>query len=118
MDWSTILTALVSALLSGGGIAGVVFFRENKRARQLQNENTASAQWRELYDKAEAKVESQGLKIESLYKENKHLRDQNNDLTTQNAVLKIWKCKRIGCTDREPPFGSKAKIEQTQTDRP
>lgn len=106
MDWTTIITALASALLSGGGIAGVVFFRENKRARQLQNETTASAQWRELYEKSEAKVESQGLKIEALYKENNYLRDQNNSLTTQRAVLTMYKCETLACADRKPPFGS------------
>lgn len=106
MDWTTILVAIGSALLSGGGIAGVVFFKENKRARQLDNETTASAQWRELYDKSEAKVEHQSLKIDALYKENGYLRDQNNSLTTQRAVLAMYKCETLGCASRKPPFGT------------
>lgn len=106
MDWSTVIIAIVSALVSGGGIAGIVFFKENKRARQLQNETTASAQWRELYDKAEAKVESQNKKIDALYKENGYLRDHNNSLTTQKAVLTMYKCESLGCATRKPPFGS------------
>lgn len=106
MDWTTIIIAAVSALISGGGIAGVVFFRENKRAKQLENEATASSQWRELYEKSEAKVESQSLKIDALYKENNRLRDENNSLTTQRAVLASYKCETIGCVERRPPFGS------------
>ena len=106
MDWTTILVAAVSSLLSGGAIGGVVFFRENKRARQLENETTASAQWRELYEKAEAKVEAQNGKIESLYKENGYLRDRNNGLKTQRAVLAVYKCEELGCPARRPPFGT------------
>lgn len=106
MDWTTIIVALISALVSSSGIAGVIFFRENKRARQLENETTASAQWRELYEKSEAKVESQGNKIESLYKENGYLRDQNNSLTTQKAVLVMYKCEVLECANRRPPFGT------------
>lgn len=102
MDW----TAIVMTLISGGGIAGLMFFRENKRSKQLNNETTASAQWRELYEKSEAKVESQALKIEALYKENSYLRDQNNNLTTQRAVLSMYKCETLGCDHRQPPFGS------------
>lgn len=102
LDWMTIIMSLVS----GGGIAGLVFFRENKRSKQLDNETTASAQWRELYEKSEAKVEQQALKIEALYKENNYLRDQNNNLTTQRAVLTMYKCETLNCADRRPPFAS------------
>ncbi len=111
MDITTVITAILSALISGGGIAGVVFYRENKRARQLQNESTASAQWRELYEKSEAKVEVQSQKIETLYRANGRLRDQNNKLTTENVKLAIYKCNTISCASRTPPLGT-IKTEQ------
>lgn len=106
MDWSTIIVALVSSLIPAGGFGGLLLVRENKRSKQLENETTASAQWRELYEKSEAKVESQARKIESLYKENGYLRDQNNSLTTQRAVLAMYKCETVNCTNRQPPFGT------------
>lgn len=109
MDWTTIIVSLITALIPTGGIAWFVFFKENKRAKQLENETTASAQWRELYEKSEAKVESQSLKIESLYKENKMLREENNGLTTQRAVLGLLKCRTVGCATRVPPLGEKEK---------
>lgn len=106
MDWTTVLVAVLSSLVSGGGIAGLVFFKENKRARQLDNETTASAQWRELYEKSEAKVDGLNLKVDALYKENGYLRDQNDSLKTQRAVLTMYKCETLNCTNRQPPFGS------------
>lgn len=106
IDWNGVIVGVVSALVSGGGIAGIFYFRENKRAKQLDNETTASAQWRELYEKSEIKVDSQSKKIDAQYKESNYLRDQNNNITTQNAVLKMYKCETLGCTNRQPPFGS------------
>lgn len=106
MDWNIVITAIISSLIPTGGIAGFVFFRENKRAKQLENETTASAQWRELYEKSEAKVEGLNLKVDALYKENGYLRDQNDSLKTQRAVLTMYKCEKLNCTDRQPPFGS------------
>lgn len=105
MDWSTIIMSLVSSVISGGGVATIAFFKENKRKKQLENEAMASAQWRELYEKADAKNDTLGIKIEALYKENNLIRDNNNDLTSQNIVLKIHKCEVPGCTMRKPPRG-------------
>ena len=49
------------------------------------------------------------LCIIPLYKKLSFFRDENNGLTTQNAVLKILKCKRIECSDRQPPIGKKGE---------
>lgn len=106
MDWTTILISLIAALIPTGGITWFAFFKENKRTKQLENETTASEQWRELYEKSEAKVESLNIKIDTLYKENGYLRDQNNSLTTQKAVLVMYKCESLECMNRKPPFGS------------
>lgn len=114
MDWNTILISALSAVLSGGGIAGLVFFRENKRAKQLANETTASEQWRELYEKMESKHDKLSLKIDSLFKENSYLRDQNNNLTTQKAVLTMYKCSTLNCTNRQPPFGSQQNLKTNE----
>ena len=107
MDWTTILTGLISALISGGGLMGAFYMKENKKAKQLENESTASSQWRELYEKSEQKNEKLQTKLDASYKENTMLRDTNNGLTTQNAVLKTYKCETISCSNRKPPFGSK-----------
>ena len=41
MDWTTVLTGLISALISGGGLLGVFYMKETKKAKQLANESTA-----------------------------------------------------------------------------
>lgn len=106
MDWTTIISAAVAAISAGGGI-GIFFDRKHKkRAPELANESTVSSQWKELYERSEAKVNSQSDKIEGLYKTIGDLRSQVNGLTSQRAVLTLYKCCKVNCPDREPPFGS------------
>ncbi len=102
MDWTTIVVSFVTAIVSSGGIASILFFKESKRARQLQNEVTASAQWRELYDKSEGRIISQANRIDALYKEIGRLRNQKDELTTQNALYTIFRCGDVGCATRKP----------------
>ena len=107
MDWGTIITSIISAIVTGGGISSIIFFRENKRSKFLSNEAAASAQWKDLYEKSEAKVDSQSHKIDSLYREKDVLRDQINDLTSQIAVLELLKCETMECITRKPPMQTK-----------
>lgn len=105
MDWTTIITSFIGSLGLSGGIMGLFYLKENKRAKQLANDATAAQQWKELYEKAEAKNETLETKIDNLHRENNQLRDTNNTLTTQNAVLEMQKCEVNGCTTRRPPRG-------------
>ncbi len=114
MDLTMIITTALTAILSSGSVAGIFYFKENKRAKQLQNEITAASQWRELYEKSEKKVDSQGVKIEKLYKENGQLRDERDDLSTEVATLKIYKCETIKCEKRVPPLGTQNKNNTQQ----
>ena len=104
MDWTTVMTALISAL-SGGGIVGVFYFRENKRKKELENDALASDGWQELYAKSEERNDRMSQKIDQLYSELSKFRDDNNRLTTENAVLTMQKCEKKGCGDRIPPRG-------------
>lgn len=104
IDWQTIIISALSIILTGGGLASIFFFRENKQAKRLENEATASEQWQALYEKSDEKVESLNSKIDELFKENKFLRDQLNEVTTKNAKLELLKCAVLRCADRKPPM--------------
>lgn len=113
MDWTTIISAAVAAISAGGGI-GIFFDRKHKkRAAELANESTVSSQWKELYERSEAKVNSQSDKIEGLYKTIGDLRSQVNGLTSQRAVLTLYKCCKVNCPDREPPLDHKKTTPKT-----
>ncbi len=106
MDIESIVQALIASLASGGGIAGFMNWRQKKKAAELANDASAATQWRELYERAEAKVEAQGTKIEGLFKTLQEVRERLNNADTELAVSRLLECRKTPCVDRDPPFGS------------
>lgn len=86
-------------------MGAVLMFPQKKRSAELDNETRSSEQWRELFERSENTKAAQSELID-------RLRDENNRLTTDNAVLKILKCKTVRCIDRNPPFGEKEKEDK------
>lgn len=104
MELTTIVSAIVS-LIAGGGLAGVLFFRERKRAEQLKNEASASEQWRVLFERSDSDSHDKDSRIDKLYEELSRIRERNNKLSTENAVLRLKKCEVNGCNSRKPARG-------------
>lgn len=86
--------------------------KEEAEARKAETDNITSyaAEWKELYEKKEAKVHELDAKIDKLYLEKeedrKHMREimeQNQEYALKNKELEILKCKKRGCQDRQPP---------------
>lgn len=120
MDWTTIICALIAALIPSGGIAGYLFLHEDKKAKQLDNEHKANDEVWVLVEKykqrtidLEETIVTKDKKIDSLYKDNNDLRNRNDKLSSKVAVLTITRCKVVGCANRVPPMGSR---ENTETD--
>lgn len=105
MDITTIITAILT-FIGGGGIAAIILLPQRKKTVELENEAKASEQWKELFERSEKDNAAQSALIDKLYDDLKASRDENNRLTTEVAVLRIWKCEKIECITREPPFGS------------
>lgn len=113
MDWSTIITSLVAALIPSGFIGTLIFYRENKRSRQLDNESKVIAEWQGIAgmyknrcEELKATVDAKNDKIEELYKNEAVMRERLDKLSSKNAVLEIFKCKEISCGNRKPPLSN------------
>lgn len=111
--------------LIGGIIATVLlplmtafqFYDSKKRkeaaaAKKAEAENITqyAAEWKELYEKKEAKVHELDTKIDQLYLEKNEDRERIRDLQSKNAKLELEnqalnfkKCEVRGCKDRQPP---------------
>lgn len=118
MDWTTIIISLGGALLTGGGALSLLYYKENRRAKQIDNEKSVVEEWREIAEERKARCdelkESLGrkdAKIDALYKENSELRKRNDELSSANTALSILKCKVLGCDKRQPPFGKNENCE-------
>lgn len=106
MDWATALTALAAALLGGGGIGSMFYVKETRRLKRAEADKTAAESWRQLAERKLGIIEKKDGLIERLYDERDELRKRIDELTSENARLRIYKCVKISCIDREPPFGS------------
>ena len=45
MDWATIIISLGGALLTGGGALSLLYYKENRRAKQIDNEKSIIEEW-------------------------------------------------------------------------
>ena len=92
--------------ISGGGIAAIVLLPQKRRSADLENEAKVSEQWKELYIQCREEKSRQSDLIDKLYDDLTVARNQNNTLTTNNAILKLWKCEQLECGNRKPPISA------------
>lgn len=107
MEIISALTTLLGILLGGGG---VLFWKQDKRAKEIENEAKQSDEWRKLYERSEQDSRDKSDKIDRLYDEKKELRERFESLMAECAELKIQnkeleyqKCQRFECLKRCPP---------------
>lgn len=142
MDWTSIITALIAAIVPTGGLTALVTMRDKKTAAFLENVKGITEQWQKMVDEkqetieakraevarmeqrldsVESKYESQlkvkDEKIDSLYKTINHLRNDLDNERTARAVAELMKCEKTSCTDRIPPFGQGQQVQCKLIDR-
>lgn len=107
MEIISALTTVLGILLGGGG---VLFWKQDKRAKEIENEAHQSEEWRKLYERSEQDSRDKSDKIDRLYDEKKELRERFETLMAECAELKIQnkeleyqKCQRFECLKRCPP---------------
>lgn len=130
-EWVTAIVAILGGI---GGLSGVLsyflFYRENKRSKQLDNEHKVNGEWMALVERYKKEIDDikqeysdfrkeatealdkKDRKIDSLYKEKGELMKRNDKLSSTVAALKVLRCKFIGCGKRQPPIGMRDAEEQ------
>lgn len=117
MDWTTIITALIAALIPTGGLLAIVTMTEKKSALMLENAKQLADSYKQLADEYQQREkETQQLlkeKEEELLKQirmNSGLRHSLDDAHTECAVAKLMYCRNSKCPQRDPPFGKDADL--------
>lgn len=118
MDWTVIITSIVSCL-TGGSLSAIFFYPQMKKGREIDNDIKIADQLRQIVGheeeqigKLEAKVDQLETEKDLLHSEiNRHrdekvlLRERNVELEVENTRLKLLKCEVPACPRRKPPTG-------------
>lgn len=117
MDWSSIIVALVAALVPTGGLTAIVTLKDKKTAAFLENTETLINQWQEIansrkerMDELKADLDRKEDVIQEQWKEISGLRNELDHARTDKAVAKLLLCEKTPCTERMPPFGQGDKV--------
>ena len=123
MEIISALTTVLGILLGGGG---VLYWKQDKRAKEIENEAKQSDEWRKLYERSEQDSRDKSDKIDRLYDEKKELRERFETLMAECAELKILnkeleyqKCQRFECLKRCPPrfYNQNNKINEDTSEK-
>lgn len=116
MDWTVIITALITALIPTGGLLAIVTIRERKTALQIDNQKSIADSYKLLADEYRAREEkthdmlmAKESELLTQLKVNSSLRHTLDDAHTENAVCRLMYCRNSKCTQRDPPYGSGAE---------
>ena len=122
------INALGSLLTGGGlGVLSYLFFFDSKKrtenakakqeeaaARAAEGDNITryAAEWKELYEQRDKRVDELNSKIDTLYLEKEEDRKTIRDLREKNVQQSLelqkaqfMKCEVKGCDKRQPPTG-------------
>lgn len=117
IDTINIIVTSAVAIVSALGGSSVLYFRQDRKNKELQNEISAISEWQELYKELKEENARLNEKIDELYGKIEYHRDEKTDL--RNTILtnakKIsdleislvemsqWKCEVRQCSKRRPP---------------
>lgn len=85
MDWSNLITAVLGMLLGGGS---VMFYKQNKAAKEISNASMLANEWEKLYREQKAERERNSDKISELSARVFELEQKVNRLEIENEQLK------------------------------
>ena len=119
MDWTQIVTTILSLLIPTGGIVAIFTAREKKTEMALNNMNKINEQWEAFSTKEEERrkelkedIDKKHKKIDEQYREISRLRNELDNERTERAKAEMMKCLRIKCVERHPPFGESYNLER------
>lgn len=115
MDWTQIITTLLTLLIPTGGLVAIFTMAEKKSSMMLENAKGLADSYKALaeeYQEREARTQQLLVEKEEALmlqiKMNSSLRHALDDAHTETAVARLMYCKKAKCVDRDPPFGDNA----------
>ena len=117
MNWTTIITTLLTLLIPTGGLVAIFTMAEKKSAMMLENAKALAESYKLLAEEYQAReketqelLRAKEMELLGQIKMNSGLRHSLDDAHTECAVAKLMYCKNSKCIERDPPFGKDANL--------
>lgn len=119
-EWINIVVTAVCAIAGAFGGGTLLYFRQNKRQKEIDNELKVADGWEKMYHEKEAKCNAKDAKIDELRRDINNLREgkislveehikeveqlqaEVFDLRLKLAESNWYRCERCGCQSRKP----------------
>lgn len=115
MDW-TFIKALLTGLLSGGGVMAIINWRSSRRKAaaeasqsEAQSTDTAVGALNKAIDTLQEEREHDRSVIDKLTQEREALTKDKIELINRLGALKVCMCVHLGCILRKPTQGQADK---------
>ena len=89
MDWLNFIVGLVGVIVG----SSLMFYRQNRAAKVIQNESALSAEWEKLYNEQKSERINNGEQI-------RQLRVELDEVKAEMARLRPLVCYRTDCESR------------------
>lgn len=110
MEWVSTIVAAIVGLLSALGGGSIIYARQTRQLKEIENEAKQSEEWRKLYEEMKKEVAERERKIDNLYCEISRHRDEKVEMRKEMTRLEVKvvkleyaKCESSYCPDRVPP---------------
>lgn len=106
-----VIVAIISGLLAGG-LSPILYFRQERNSKDIDNEAKQSEEWKKLYEETKDEIKEKDEKIDALYAViNEHIDNESlqakriADLEVEATRLKLLMCEVPSCMKRKPQTG-------------
>ena len=121
MDWINIIIAAICSLIGALGGGSLLYFRQNKRSKDVENELKEADEWKKLYQEKAEKSNAKDAKIDELRRHINALQqdkialiekstqqqlEKDKEIAKLQLLLfeeKYYRCEVAGCGKRKPP---------------
>lgn len=104
IEWVTAISSAIAGIVGALGGGGVMYFRQNKAAKEIENSSNLAAEWQKLFVESKAEVAEKEAKIDEMRKELNELQSRVNKLEVSLSHTNYWRCEVVDCKNRRPPL--------------
>ena len=93
-----IVNAVVALIGTSGLITSLLFYSQTKRQKNVETDGMVAEHWKDL-------AITMTNRYEQIRMEKRELWERYNKSENELVKYKILQCKKINCTQRQPPLG-------------